>query len=347
MTQNEIFRYNVSVDYFETLQESRKHLLLPANELLVALIRARGLQVLERNYFGLPAADPFAKLIVNDEVRQSKVAHRTVEPEWSEKYSIPAVDDKNAMLKLLIFDWNLGSVPDLVGQACIPLQQFCNREPHRRWFPLSLDETEYSARGEVELALRWIHNPNLSFFENASHSRDDDGFPGMKPNCLRAAAIRAKNLRATDFNGAENPSATFSLLLPNLKRPQTISSTNDVFTTKIGESRAPYRSSSLAVRVEKNTQEPSWHETFSLPCTMANEDETAGDSPVDYPTLYVELEDHTHVGIAGMLGAAKIDLETLLDRRRHRFWASLRVTFKTRNGKQLAQSCGRIELILQ
>ncbi|MNL82014.1 hypothetical protein D3C87_2092790 [compost metagenome] len=48
-----------------------------------------------------------------------------------------------------------------------------------------------------------------------------------------------------------------------------------------------------------------------------------------------------------MLGAAMIDLETLLDRRRHRFWSSLQVAFKTRNGKQLARSRGRIELVLQ
>ena len=352
MTITQFLRYNVSVDYFETLQESRRHLLLPPNELLVALIRARGLQVLERSYFGPPMADPFAKLIVNGEERQSKVAHRTVEPEWSEKFSIPAANGANVLLQILIFDWNFGSVPDILGQAHIPVQQLGDRKPHRRWFPLSFDETEYSTCGEVELALRWIHNPNLSFFDQVGVSQDigdddgDDGFPGMKPNCLRAAVIRAKDLHAIDCSGAANPSVNFSLLLPGLCMPGIRTNIDDVITTDVRESRASYRSSCMTTRVAKNTRKPSWHESFTLPCKMAEEDE-AGNRSSGCPKLRVELDDHTHVGITGMLGATMTDLETMLDRRRRRFWLSLEVIYKTINGKQLAQSRGKIELVLQ
>lgn len=360
-----VLRYNASLDYFETLEEPNELKTLPPNELLVALIRARGLNHSVRGYSGQAAADPFTKLRVNDEERQSKVVQRTLEPQWSERYRIPAADTAGVALKIRVFDWNLGSACESLGHARVALHQFSDRQAHRRWFTLSFDGAEDysggSSCGEIELALRWIHNPDLAFFDYRGARDGNDGFPGMRPNCLRIAVIRAKNLCATDFSGSSNPYTALSVLLRDRVTGGSVESSdkkhrlNHQGTQKVETRRADsnkssdlcYRSSHAVTRIEQSTLDPRWDEVLALPCMQIEGDESEGSMQAKSSKLCIEIEDHTYVGVLGMLGATTIDLSSLIDRRRRRFWVPLLASCKATDGKPIAHSRGKLELALQ
>ena len=315
----------------------------------MALIRARGLSPLTHGYFGPALADPFATLHVNDEERQSGVANRTLEPQWNEKFKIPAADIADVMLKITISDWNLGSTCEMLGQVEVSLHHCCDRKAHQRWFPLSFDGADSDGKdscGEIELALRWVHNPRLCFFDTADTRDGIDEFPGMRLNCLRIAVIRANNLSASGFSGSGNPSVTISIL-DDMRSPAVGTCNKSREISRNGrKSWGSYRSSCTSTRIEQNTLEPRWHEVFALPCAQKETGEIES-IPGHCPRVCVEVEDHTFVGILGALGATEIDLCSLLDRRRQRLWLSLEASCKTRYGEQIIQPRGRLELALQ
>ena len=72
-------------------------------------------------------------------------------------------DSVESSLKVIVFDWNLGSLPNVLGMTDIALSLLMNRRTLRRWFPLNVggDKCFTGHCGEVELALRWIHNPEF------------------------------------------------------------------------------------------------------------------------------------------------------------------------------------------
>ena len=281
-------------------------------------------------------ADPFAKLRLDRESRQSRVVHRTLDPAWNETYRISLRESLGPALEVMIFDWNLGCVTDALGSASIHLSQLHSRVVLRRWHALSLPSTlgiearreahkpgdcDVSSRGEVELALRWVHNPKLV---------PCAGHVGIAPNCLKVTVISARRLYARDFRGTSNPSAVLSLHAWQ-------------------SSTSHRRTARTATRTENVTREPRWSEVFSLPC-MVPEDAASGnltDSKELDLDLHAEIEDHTCLGTSGAFGAARIDLRPL-DTRPRRLWAPLDVSSpEALIGQRVGESRGEMELLLQ
>ena len=94
-------------------------------------------------------------------------------------------------------DWDLVSGNDFMGACRLQLNQVHDRTVHQVWLPLTGNTSEDdSDRGRLELAVRWIHSPELKpcFFH------EDDDRPGKLANEIRVAVIRARKLPIMDRN---------------------------------------------------------------------------------------------------------------------------------------------------
>mmetsp|Transcript_19021 Transcript_19021/g.59538 ORF Transcript_19021/g.59538 Transcript_19021/m.59538 type:complete len:2321 (-) Transcript_19021:1867-8829(-) len=338
------WRYNAALDYFQmNAQSDEEHARAP-NELLVALVRARGLRPPERGHFGPPLASPYAVLGFDCEVRQSRVVHGTLNPTWNERYRLSLERPADQTLRVEIFDWTPGSTTDLLASTVIHLNQLHDGRTLRRWYALSAPSADIadtakhkshkpgsgsvvSPHGEIELALRWICNPRLLPF---------GGNLEMVPNCLQVAVIRAKILHATDFRGTSNPSATVSL------------HSRHRLSNVVSEPTAFHRTVRRTTRVENNTAKPTWSDAFRIPCSssVGPATDTAMPEELDL-NLSVEVEYASYVGASSALGKATVDLESHLDRRPRRFWISVEPHSRTCPEERIVESHGKMELLLQ
>ena len=185
---------------------------------------------------------------LSGEIHESRVSHRTSCPIWNERYRMRTPDSVEPSLKVIVFDWNLGSLPNVLGMTDIALSLLMNRRTLRRWFPLNVggDKCFTGHCGEVELALRWIHNP-----EFPPHDDDDDYFD-LVPNCLKFAIVRAQG-----FCGECNSLTTASL------------HASHEFGAPASNLSATHRTAHSTTRIE-NTRNPIWTVSYThltLPTT--------------------------------------------------------------------------------
>jgi hypothetical protein len=93
--------------------------------------------------------------------------------------------------------------PRFLGRLSIPvaaaLGGAARGAPRRAWFVLGSEQSGLpdgvSVRGEVELVLRWRHNPLLCHEGEPLEEFDGDAHPGKEPNELRVGVIRVRHLR--------------------------------------------------------------------------------------------------------------------------------------------------------
>lgn len=335
------WRYNPDLDFFESVVEADEHLALPPNELLVAVIRGRDLEAVDRGFFGPASSDPFVRLEIDGEERLTTVKKRTLEPVWLEKFCIPAADTDNACLHLTVLDWDITRAADHMGHVRMDLRQLRNRKVSRRWMSL------VGAGGEIEVALRWIHNPEMALFDD-SVGRDGDKFPGLTPNCLRVSVVRAENLQTSGFGGICDPYVRLSVVddeeedgTEGQRRSSTLCRHSSM--TMIGREQSDKKSAERCVlshaetKIERQTLHPRWYQSFKLWCQAPDED---GNDLSDLcPRLELRAFDGSEGAFASVLGSSTIDLGGFLDRKRCRFWTPLKNNSTASNSQ--------IEIVLQ
>ena len=84
------------------------------------------------------------------------------DPAWGESWALPA-DTADGILEVVLEDYDALSGNDFIGKLLLPLSKLRGRAPLRRWFPLG-DQAGRRAggvRGDLDLQLRWVHNPAL------------------------------------------------------------------------------------------------------------------------------------------------------------------------------------------
>ena len=128
---------------------------------------------------------------------ETGVAKACLNPIWNAVFSFELQhtevkeDGKCPMLDVTVEDWDLISSNDFLGHVAVPLSGFYSKLRQRRWYAL-LDEVtgpgSQSRCGEIELAVRWVHNPALVHF---NHS---ESYPKLAPNELRIMLVRARGL---------------------------------------------------------------------------------------------------------------------------------------------------------
>ncbi|KAJ8601660.1 hypothetical protein CTAYLR_007449 [Chrysophaeum taylorii] len=348
------WRYSSDHDYYESVTESDEQLGLPPNELLVAVIRGRDLAAVDRGLFGPATSDPFVKLEIDGEECQTRVKQRTLEPAWHEKFRLPAADAEDACLQITVLDWDVASSADFMGKAQVPLVLLRDRKVRRRWIALEGENGSLGSWGEVEVAMRWIHNSDLGLWDDAV-GRDGDGFPGMPPNCLRVSVVRAMDLPPMDFGGTSDPFVRLSVLSdaecdeedprrrPGERRPSTGNSRPSTAAVEaVLDESDVHVVSHASSDVKLRTLNPRWYQSFKLQCEAPEDD--GNDLAPLCPKLLFEVFDEDEGGPPDFIGHATVELVDHLDRARRRFWLHL----QAREGHLLhASARGRLEVVVQ
>ena len=166
------------------------HLTAP-NELRVAIIQARNLPAMDRNFLGqLSTSDPLVTVSCAGRRLSSSVKHKSLFPVWNEILPLRvcpqnAVDTTPLQLEVTVDDWDDLTGNDFIGRVDIPLTLLRDGKTRRHWhalrdrprlpasaesilegpssglpgIPRSLENhgTRSTPRGEIELALQWRH----------------------------------------------------------------------------------------------------------------------------------------------------------------------------------------------
>jgi len=107
------------------------------------------------------------KKTVEDDPRPTKlkttVKKKNLKPVWKEIFDLKCNQDNDAQLEVILADYDLASGNDFMGKVIIPIKPLAHLRPVRQWYTLG-DETGLpdgvNMRGQVELVLRWFHNPD-------------------------------------------------------------------------------------------------------------------------------------------------------------------------------------------
>ena len=128
---------------------------------------------------------------------ETGVAKACLNPVWNAVFSFELQhtevqeDGKCPMLDITVEDWDLISSNDFLGHVAVPLSAFHTKLRQRRWYPLLSEFTRAGSQlrcGEIELAVRWVHNPTLVHFDHS------ESHPKLAPNELRIMLVRARGL---------------------------------------------------------------------------------------------------------------------------------------------------------
>jgi hypothetical protein len=262
------------------------------NELHVAVVQARDLPIMDKNFFGKGgSSDPLVVLRVGDRVAKSTTKTKTLTPVWEETFILPVpeveAEDGGALI-VDVEDWDQMSSNDLIGRVAISLEELLPKNPVRRWFTLTDKDGKAPPKplGEVELEVRWVHSPALS----TSFFTEVDLLPSTAPNKLCVAVVQCVRLTALD-KGAGGKATS-----------------DPVVTVKVGDSK-------WKTAVKKGTLSPVWNEQTSFP-VATNDGDTA------LPVVEVVVEDWDRLS-NDFIGCVRIPLEQLKTKELHRQWFAL------------------------
>jgi len=114
--------------------------------LRVHLIGAKGLKPADRN----GNSDPYVQILIGGQRARSKTIKATLDPQWGETFEFAGVRGELLKhdLQLRVFDWDLASADDKLGDASLSLEPVLHKLEHAC-------EVELSTQGQVSLRLSW------------------------------------------------------------------------------------------------------------------------------------------------------------------------------------------------
>lgn len=136
-----------------------------------------------------------------DDVYKTRVIEKNLEPEWNELFRLLDIDDDDIATKELhfsVWDWNLISSPDFMGQFAVPLAAVHSAHAHvySQWVTLEARGKKDVVTGQVYVAVGLTHMARLrspSLLRFLKHWTDEARRPleeelGVRPAALGAAA---------------------------------------------------------------------------------------------------------------------------------------------------------------
>jgi hypothetical protein len=135
----------------------------PPNELRIVCIQGKNLLAMDQAYlYGQSTSDPYVYIKVGNDSKQTKYLPKTLNPVWMETLVLEDVTDLTKTCEVIVFDYDLNG-SDFMGKVRLPLRQYADKQPVRRWFKLGNTggDFDHTPRGEVELQVTWHFNPQL------------------------------------------------------------------------------------------------------------------------------------------------------------------------------------------
>jgi len=272
---------------------------LPPNKVCVTLWRGRRFQIMDKSMFtrsGGGSSDPTVRLkVCSAPEATSATKKKTLEPEWEEHFTL-ACDAPDGFLDVTVEDYDAMGRNDFMGLARIPLAKLRHRRPTRRWYALCDANGKRSgvARGDLDLQLRWVHDPALVEaplpLDDGASLRPPKGERQLhkdKPrNELLITVVRAKNLAPMD------------------KRLRGEGTSDPVITLRIADG-----GDKASTSVKKKDLNPIYKETFKLSCPQDPD-----------ACLEVQCDDWDGRSTKQFMGKFSIKLEALAAGHPHRAW---------------------------
>ena len=304
------WRYNARLDFDPFGGFVDEHEGEAPNELRIALIRAQGLAIADKNILSKGgSSDPRCtfELTGVDDPWKSHTIKKCLDPKFHEQFvrllDVPG-DGSSPSLTVTCEDVDEVSGADFMGQFTVDLGPLTDHKPVRKWYKLEeSDKRKGEVAGHVELFLQWVYNPVTAFDPFAPSETEGE------PNELRIGLGRARDLPAMDKalvgKSSSDPRCTFTV---------------DGTAIKLQSS------------TKKSTLTPTWKETFEVPLPKG--------PPETKWQLTIDMEDWDRVSAADHMGRVTVDLEPLADQAIVKGWYPL----QTKDG---SEAQGEVYLVLQ
>lgn len=131
------------------------------NELHITVVQGRRLEAKDHSLFGTGTSDPQVRLKIHGfEQQKTPYIRKTLDPVWNSRHVFPAVVDSALSLAVIVEDHNDLKGADFMGKISIPLNQFNDKRPSKKWYKLRNKNMEADGidRGEIELLIHWKFN---------------------------------------------------------------------------------------------------------------------------------------------------------------------------------------------
>lgn len=186
--------YDPQYDYFpeEPLHQGEPNLLM------IGVTRGRDLLPMDVQlssmFKGSTTSDPRASVKIANKTFTTEMIPKTLEPQWHARFEVQ-VEGPGHQLEVYVEDVDVLSGNDFMGLCSIDLDQYADGKRHRHWHSLKDKSGKRDKkRGQVELVVRWVHEPRLVRFV------EDDPSDGPA-NELCVCVVQGTNLLPMDASG--------------------------------------------------------------------------------------------------------------------------------------------------
>ncbi|KAJ1445442.1 C2 domain-containing protein, partial [Pelagophyceae sp. CCMP2097] len=285
--------YDVAFDYFSA---GDAHPEKEPNLLHIAVTRGRGLVAMDRAnpLARATTSDPRARVSVASRVFETDVVAKSLSPAWHAIFECHVEGDHH-VVRVEVEDHDRFSAADFMGCVEFRLDSLADRERHVCWHALlgrgRVRDIDIDI-GEIELVLRWVHDPGLDYFAGAEAAWD-----GLDANELCVAVVQARRLPAMDRAHLLGRATT----------------SDPLAKCRVVHDGGPRGAFQATGHVPKSL-EPWWAASFALPVSVA-EAQTA--------MLEIIVEDHDSLSANDFMGTVRIPIRDLVDGARRRSWHAL------------------------
>ncbi|XP_065052975.1 extended synaptotagmin-3-like [Rhopilema esculentum] len=161
---------------------------LPDGILRIEVVEAEDLVAKDTNVFSKDTSDPYVILTVGTQTLKTAAKEETLNPAWNETFEIFVESIHGRKLKLQLFDHDVGSSDESLGQTEIGVEKIAKLGSSDFWLPL-----EGVKSGRIHLRCHWF---NLSSKAAELQKADKDG--ELATAALFVKLDSAKNLPVTN-----------------------------------------------------------------------------------------------------------------------------------------------------
>ncbi|XP_055355490.1 multiple C2 and transmembrane domain-containing protein 1-like isoform X2 [Paramacrobiotus metropolitanus] len=222
------------------------------NSVTIFLFEGRDLPAMDRN--GL--SDPFCKFRLGSAKYKTRVAYKTLNPQWMEQFDLFICDPDDRTVEITVWDWDRGMRNDYIGKSVIDLAAIEAEKMKDMWVEVRNEMGEVCGSLHLSLLIsggkmtadkmgdetdspreEGVNGTGMqrtAMLERYSwkNSLTDIGDVGM----LTVKVFRGCSLRAADLNGKSDPYCILQLV-----------------------------NARLQTQVEPKTLDPEWNRVFTFP----------------------------------------------------------------------------------
>ena len=101
-------------------------------------------------------SDPYCILEVGDNIIETSVKLKTLNPRWNESFSFPIVTG-DEVLHITVLDQDRGKEDDYEGKIQIKVRELYDQVSGDHWFDLKPNDGSQNWKGHINLNLKWVH----------------------------------------------------------------------------------------------------------------------------------------------------------------------------------------------